>query len=340
MTFPIPDNEKQRLLALRSLGLLDTEPEPAFDDLVRLAASICETPVALFSLVDETRQWSKAAVGAPSGQSLARELSFCASAIMSPHQSMIVSDTLQDERTRDNPLSLAFRFYASCPLLSSEGLPLGTLCALDTVPRELSAHQLWALEALSRQASDQLELRRQILRAEEAGHQLREAQERAERLSVMDSLTGLRNGRYLTQALQSEFSRSRRHNHQLSYIRISADAFERLALQGGRPFAENALQWIAKALSCNARASDVIAREEECVFGLLLPDTNLEGAWALAEKLRFEIESLNIPGVSISAGASSLRASDQSAKDLQIAAADALERSLACGGNQVTQRRP
>jgi GAF domain-containing protein len=164
MTAPRPTNEKERLEALRSYEILDSEPEAAFDDLALVASKICDTPIALVSLVDEDRQWFKARVGLARTET-PRDQAFCAHVIMDD-VTLVVPDAAQDERFRDNPLVRSdpnIRFYAGAPLLTSDGLGLGTLCVIDPQPRTgeaLRPAQIEALEALARHASRLLEHRR------------------------------------------------------------------------------------------------------------------------------------------------------------------------------------
>lgn len=161
-----PPNEKQRLETLWGYEILDTEPEAAFDDLTFLASYVCQTPVALISLVDADRQWFKSKVGV-SVLETSRDIAFCASAILQPDL-FIVRDASQDERYADNPLVVAdpkIRFYAGAPLMT-HGQALGTLCVVDREPRELRPEQLDALRALSRQVVAQLDLRRNLQQLE------------------------------------------------------------------------------------------------------------------------------------------------------------------------------
>jgi PAS domain S-box-containing protein len=156
---PTPDDEA-RLSALHRYNILDTDYEQAFDDLARLAADICETPIALISLVDRERQWFKAAIGTAVRET-PRDISFCSHAIRQSSL-FVVSDMLRDERFRDNPLVTGephLRFYAGAILESSDGYPLGTLCVLDHQPRTLTDRQLHALRILAREVMTQLELR-------------------------------------------------------------------------------------------------------------------------------------------------------------------------------------
>ncbi len=160
MEAPLPDHEAARLAALRHYQILDTEPEVAFDDLTRLAAHICGTPIALISLVDEHRQWFKSRVGISITQT-PLAVSFCAHAILEPTP-LIVSDALEDARFATNPSVTGepwIRFYAGFPLVTAQGYSLGTLCVLDRVPRVLSLEQVTALQALARQVMTHLELR-------------------------------------------------------------------------------------------------------------------------------------------------------------------------------------
>lgn len=163
MRAPLPDDEPARLDALRRYGILDTDHEDAFDDIARLAADICQTPVALVSFVDSDRQWFKARVGFSSRET-SRDVSFCAHAILQPGPS-VVRDALDDPRFKDNPLVLSapyIRFYAGSPLVSAEGFNLGTLCVMDRVPRELRPGQVEALRMLGDLAMAMLDMRRSM----------------------------------------------------------------------------------------------------------------------------------------------------------------------------------
>lgn len=167
---PIPPDEPERLEALQRYEILDTPPEQAFDDLAILATQICQAPVALVSFVDRDRQWFKSRVGLDLVETR-RDVAFCAHAIAA-RETLIVPDTLADERFAHNPLVVdhpKIRFYAGAPLRVEEGRCLGTLCVIDHVPRAFSESQQRALEALSRQVTAQLELRRQVAEVKRLG---------------------------------------------------------------------------------------------------------------------------------------------------------------------------
>ena len=169
MKAPIPDNEAQRLAALREYHILDTEAEQAYDDITALAAYLCNVPIAMISLVDESRQWFKSKLGL-NQQETPRDVAFCAHAILQT-EPLIVRDALKDARFADSALVTRephIRFYAGFPLASPEGFALGTLCAIDRRPRQLSASKKKAMHALARQVMALLELRRVSARMAEA----------------------------------------------------------------------------------------------------------------------------------------------------------------------------
>lgn len=152
---------KATINLLQQYQILDTPPEPEFDDLTRLAAQICATPVALIGIADEGRHWLKSRYGWPSTE-VSSDIAFCSHAI-EQEDIFIVPDALADDRFAINPLVVCYpyiRFYAGAPLLTSEGQIIGTLCVVDCVPRQLTTDQQEALKALSRQVVAQLELRR------------------------------------------------------------------------------------------------------------------------------------------------------------------------------------
>jgi signal transduction histidine kinase/ActR/RegA family two-component response regulator len=178
--------EPQRLAALRRYDILDTPPEPSFDDITRLIAHVCETPMAMVTFVDAGRQWFKSEIGLGVRET-PLDRSICAHAILQSDL-FIVQDTLEDERFKDSPFTRdtpPLRFYAGARLQSPDGQALGTLCVLDFVPRTLTDPQQDALRALSRQVMTQLELRRALAAQLAAAAELEAARIAAEQASLM-----------------------------------------------------------------------------------------------------------------------------------------------------------
>lgn len=157
---PLPPNEAERLRALHHYRILDTLPEQVYDDLTRMAAQICDAPIALVSLIDAERQWFKSRLGIEEPET-DRAISFCAHAVATGEM-LMVHDALRDVRFFDNPNVLEdphVRFYAGAPLRTEAGHALGTLCVIDRRPRELSDSQVAMLQTLSRMVMSQLDLR-------------------------------------------------------------------------------------------------------------------------------------------------------------------------------------
>jgi GAF domain-containing protein len=156
---PTPSNEAERLAALYALLLLDTPPEERYDKIVAFAAEEFDVPIALISLLDTNRQWFKSAIGLGGTCETSRDISFCGHAIMRA-EIMVVEDALLDPRFADNPLVTGpphIRFYAGAPLILSNGYALGTLCIIDTRPRQLDPIALAILSTLRSLVVQELE---------------------------------------------------------------------------------------------------------------------------------------------------------------------------------------
>ncbi|KFE68495.1 ATP-binding protein [Hyalangium minutum] len=184
----LPRNEKERLEALRSYEVLDTAPEPSFDDITLLAAQLCGTPIALIALVDAERVWLKSRTGVEDRVQMPRDTAFCGRSVLHPGLH-VVTDTLANPQLAQHPLVASephLRFYAGAPLITPKGATLGTVCVADVVPRQLSPAQLRSLEALARQVVSQLELRRMNLVQTRL---IEELQTSSERFSVIQHAT-------------------------------------------------------------------------------------------------------------------------------------------------------
>ncbi len=191
----IPENEAERLRALESYRVMDTPPESSFDDLTTLVARILDVPIALVSLVDADRQWFKSRYGLDAPETPC-DISFCGH-VVADQELLVVPDAFKDHRFHDNPLVTGeprVRFYAGVPLTTPDGYILGTLCAIDHEPRQVSDRQLDTLSILGRQVADQLELRRQLLLTKDYEQRLRTLFETAVDAIVTIDQAGLIEG--------------------------------------------------------------------------------------------------------------------------------------------------
>ncbi len=160
---PIPANEDKRLDSIKKLDIIGSLPDETYDSITQLASAICDTPIALITILGEDMNWFKSKVGVDITES-ERKYSFCGHAILEPQSLFEIPDTLQDIRFMDNPLVIAeengVRFYAGVPILDDQGLPLGTLCVLDSKTHQLSESQKTSLKALAKQVEVLFEYRR------------------------------------------------------------------------------------------------------------------------------------------------------------------------------------
>lgn len=278
MDAPLPKNEALRLSVLHRYEILDTLAEQSYDDITLLASQICDTPIALVSLIDQHRQWFKSHLGLDVTET-PRDQAFCAHAILDPEHVLIVNDATSDVRFSDNPLVRQIpniRFYAGAPLVSPSGEALGTVCVIDTKPRQLSEAQSKALQALSRQVMALLELRRLV--------------SELEMLSTTDGLTGLRNRRAFDEKLLEEHHRSIRSHHPFSLLLADIDHFKEFNDKFGHQAGDDVLENVARIMQYTVRNYDMAARYGGEEFGVIMPNTGKFGALELAERLRRAIE--------------------------------------------------
>jgi PAS domain-containing protein len=155
-------DEQSRILDLKNYHILDTLPEKELDDIIEIAAAICNTPISLITLLDDHRQWFKAKKGLNINET-PRADAFCHYALTNPDEILVVEDPINDLRFKDNPLVLGdphIRFYAGAPLESSSGHVLGTLCVIDSQTRSINDNQKRALKLLAKKVMDILETKK------------------------------------------------------------------------------------------------------------------------------------------------------------------------------------
>ena len=261
-------DERARLAALYQLEILDTPPERTFDDIVAVAAAICDTPIAILNFVDADRQWAKALVGLESSEG-PRAASFCAEAIQQADGRLVVPDTHKDPRWARNPQVTGkpgLRFYAGAAIVTENGHALGSICvADDTRPRELGDRALDALEALARQTAMLLTLRDQSIKLATAYRELRS-------VAITDPLTGLVNRTFLEHSLSLALRHRERSSRPLGVLFGDVDGLKTVNDQFGHQAGDQLLRVVAERLSDAARAADLVCRFGGDEFVVLCPD--------------------------------------------------------------------
>ncbi len=289
-----PEIESKRAEALSKYQVLDTAPEDSFDDLTRLAAYICQTPIAAIGLTDNNRQWFKSKVGFTSTEA-PREKTFCAYAILQT-ELLIVGDTLTDERFVNNPFVISehIRFYAGTPLINPGGLAIGTLCVLDYVPRDLSREQQEALRILALQVVTQLELRCNLRILEQSISRRKQSEELLRHNAFHDGLTNLPNRALFMDRLGHALKLTKRHNDYLfAVLFLDLDRFKVINDSLGHMVGDQLLVAIARCLERCLRPEDTVARLGGDEFAILLNNIkDISDVILVAERIQ---EQLKLP---------------------------------------------
>ncbi|MFY2763436.1 GGDEF domain-containing protein [Arenimonas sp. MALMAid1274] len=346
-------DEAQRLAALRRYRILDTLPERAYDDIVRLASTLCGTPISTVTLIDAERQWFKASVGVEDRET-SRDIAFCDHAIRQPEEMFVVDNASLDPRFADNPLVTGgpeIRFYAGMPLVDSDGAALGTVCVIDRKPRELTDEQRDGLRALARQVVALLELRRmnldmqrllaerEMLTTSLMSYQ-QELEGRNQALSMeanRDHLTGLMNRGGLDRLKGDARAGRVRFSGPYVVAVLDIDHFKRVNDGFGHAAGDEVLKAVAADIRNGIRGGDVAGRYGGEEFVVFLPDTSVEGAQSVIERIRLAVsgrDDLPTP-VTLSAGLAAGVVGTHAVEDVFLRADQALYQAKRAGRNRV-----
>lgn len=258
--------ERARLIALEEYELNSPVQDEMLKHIVQLAQTLMQAPIAAFSVIDKDRQYFTASVGLDTRET-PREQSFCAHAV-NQKAALVVNDATRDHRFQTNLLVTGeqhFRAYAGVPVRAPNGVTVGALCAIDRRTREFSDFQLKALDELGRVLEQALVLRS---------------------ISLTDPLTGLYNRRHLKQIMEREWRRAYRHLLPLSVILLDLDHFKAYNDHYGHLAGDQCLKASANIVAQEARrAADICVRFGGEEFLLLLPETPLQGAREIAERV-------------------------------------------------------
>lgn len=273
----LPLDEARRLAALAEYDILDTAPEQPFERIVRLVRMLIGVPVATITFVDTDRQWFKARRGLDVCET-SRTLAICDHTIRTD-QPLIVPDLRADARfasfleASDIPPILA---YLGIPLVTEEGFAVGTLCAMDFTVRDFSVDDIAVMRELAGVVLDLLEMRR---------------------AAQSDFLTGAMTRRAFVRDVEQEITRYSRHRRPAALVAFDIDHFKRVNDTHGHGGGDKVLQAVGKAGAAALRSGDILARLGGEEFALLLPETTLDKASEVAERLRRAIADLPIPGL-------------------------------------------
>jgi len=264
---PTPVDETERLGRLHELGVLDTPPDERFDRLTRLAKRLLHTPIALVSLIDVDRQWFKSCNGLSVSET-PRSISFCGHAVLQ-RQIFIVPDAALDPRFCANPLVTGapfIRFYAGVPLLNGRGCgsAVGTLCVIDTRPRQIGSDDLEVLRDLA------LMVEQELL---------------ATRLASTDSLTGIHNRRGWTTSAEQALRRAVCERSPVGVLALDLDGFKQINDRFGHAEGDRALIDFARIMQQEFRGSDVAGRLGGDEFVVLLANSDRNDCENAAQRL-------------------------------------------------------
>ena len=268
-------DEPGRLSAVQRYEVLDTPREEAFDRITALVQTVLSVPICTVTLIDADRQWFKSCVGLVTRET-PRNISFCTHTIQE-REPLYIPDTQFDPRFAYNPLVTGdpfIRSYLGVPLSTPDGYNVGSLCAIDTVPRSYSPAQIELLKSFAALVVDELELRR---------------------IAQTDHLTGAATRRGFTLELEKTLSRFKRSGHPTALIMLDIDHFKHVNDTYGHPAGDLVLRTISAELTAQLRQSDTLGRLGGEEFGILLQDIDAAKVLETAERLRLHLESTSVP---------------------------------------------
>ena len=317
-------DEPARMAALDRYEVLDTPREPGFDRITDLVRSILGVPISAISLVDHDRQWFKSLAGLDADET-PRDVAFCDYTIRQ-RAPMIVTDAREDMRFADNPLVTGdpnIRSYAGIPLETPDGYNIGSLCAIDTVPRQFDPGQIAILRNLAALVVEQLELRR---------------------IAERDHLTGTLTRRAFLGEMNRAIALFERHQRPASLLLFDIDHFKHINDSYGHPAGDQVIRGIARLCTTLQRPSDSLGRLGGEEFGILLPETSEDDAARAAQRYCETIAATEIPGTpplraTVSLGVAELRG-DWPTSESWLAVADmALYEAKRSGRNRIAVAR-
>lgn len=285
---PFPHDENERLKTLQEMHLLDTPLEERFERITRLVRQILKVPSAAFTLVDENRQWFKSIQGVDATET-PREFSFCAHAILE-EDILHVSDATKDVRFADNPYvtgGLSVRFYAGCPVKAPNGQAIGALCAIDSIPRDVSPPELQSLRDLAAMVETELRAAQLSGLQKELLAELNIAQT----MALVDPLTRTWNRRGIYELIKRRWSECARSGEVMVVVMADIDHFKNINDKYGHPAGDKVLQTVSRKLLAALREEDAVGRVGGEEFLLLLTGCEVGELKRTVERIRLSVAS-------------------------------------------------
>lgn len=276
--------EEQRLQSLQKIRLLDTPIEERFERMTRMVCRLMDVPVALFNLIDDKRQFYKSAQGL-TATNAPLEGAFCPHAFHEADM-LLVPDATKDQRFFDNPFVtgelLDVKFYAGCAVKTPDGMPVGTLCAIDMKPRQMTEEQLAALRDIAAMVETELKVAFMQYEKQEMESEL----EQATRLAMIDPLTRLWNRAGMEALLNKEWTEARRYKRPTTLVMCDIDHFKNLNDTYGHDVGDDVIRNISKKLLEGLRTEDHVCRIGGEEFLLILPNCPTENAVSTLQRIQ------------------------------------------------------
>lgn len=267
-------DDEGRIRALERYEVLDSDEEKPFESIVTLVQQILRVPMCAVSLVDRHRQWFKARRGLEVRET-PRDISFCTHTIQDS-EPFIVRDARDHPLFQDNPLVTEephIRSYLGIPLRSPDGYNVGSLCAIDTKPREFPQHEIDILTNFAKVVMDELELRQ---------------------IASLDGLTGALARRTWMEAAELEVKRAQRYDRPLCLAIMDIDRFKRVNDTYGHPAGDQVIKALAEACMNDRRETDLFGRYGGEEFVLMMPEVDIDAARSVAERFRRDFEGHDV----------------------------------------------
>lgn len=283
---PYPEEDK-RVKALHNLGLLDTPIDGRFEKITKMVCRLLDVPIALFNLIDADRQHYKSTVGL-TAVNAPKKAAFCTHALHE-EEMLLVPNTHKDDRFHDNPFvtgeHLDIGFYAGCPIHAPDGMPIGTLCAIDTEPRDMSQEQLESFRDLA----DMIETELKVMGLSRSQTELVKELDDAKRLAMIDSMTRLWNRAGMNALLEKELQESIRTQSPITIVICDIDHFKKVNDTHGHLIGDVIITEVAKRLAMSLRAEDVAGRIGGEEFMLILTNAKPEHLQETVDRIRLNI---------------------------------------------------